>query len=252
MNRFSTGRNQAADMSTNEVSRRGFLAATGAAAGSAAAATAAAQESPTPTEGGGNGTEAGGESKGGGNESDGDSGGSGTEVPMFGSYLSDATGYSEEGTQDARGEDEVSVAVGAGDGYAFDPATVWVDPGTTIVWEWTGDGGGHNVKNNDGPAGLDSGGPEEGDSVTYEYEVTEDDAGITTYKCSPHEGQGMKGGVAVGEDVETTTIETGPEGPSITIPDEALALTVATLFAMTTTLGLGYFFMKYGGDYDQP
>ena len=108
------------------------------------------------------------------------------------------------------------------------------------------------MKNNDGPAGLDSGGPEEGDSITYEYEVTEDDAGITTYKCSPHEGQGMKGGVAVGEDVETTTIETEPEGPSITIPDEALALTVATLFAMTTTLGLGYFFMKYGGDYEQP
>ena len=259
MNRFSTGRDQAADMSTNEVSRRGFLAATGAAAGSAAAATAAAQESPTPTEGGGNGTEAGGESEGGGNESedagnesDGDGGGSGTEVPVFGSYLSDANLYSEEDTLDARGQDEVSVAVGADDGYAFDPATVWVDPGTTIVWEWTGDGGGHNVKNNDGPAGLDSGGPEEGDSVTYEYEVTEDDAGITTYKCSPHEGQGMKGGVAVGEDVETTTIETGPEGPSITIPDEALALTVATLFAMTTTLGLGYFFMKYGGDYEQP
>ena len=257
MNRFSTGKNQAADMSTNEVSRRGFLAATGAAAGSAAAATAAAQESPTPTEGGGNGTEAGGESEGSGNESEdagneGDGGGSGTEVPVFGSYLSDANGYSEEGTQDARGEDEVSVAVGADDGYAFDPATVWVDPGTTIVWEWTGEGGGHNVKNNDGPAGLDSGGPEEGDSITYEYEVTEDDAGITTYKCSPHEGQGMKGGVAVGEDVETTTIETGPEGPSITIPDEALALTVATLFAMTTTLGLGYFFMKYGGDYEQP
>ena len=246
-------------MSTNEVSRRGFLAATGAAAGSAAAATAAAQESPTPTEGGGNGTEAGGESEGGGNESedagnesDGDGGGSGTEVPVFGSYLSDASLYSEEDTLDARGQDEVSIAVGADDGYAFDPATVWVDPGTTIVWEWTGEGGGHNVKNNDGPAGLDSGGPEEGDSVTYEYEVTEDDAGITTYKCSPHESQGMKGGVAVGEDVETTTIETGPEGPSITIPDEALALTVATLFAMTTTLGLGYFFMKYGGDYEQP
>ena len=62
----------------------------------------------------------------------------------------------------------------------------------------------------------------------------------------------MKGGVAVGDGVETTTIETGGEGPSITIPDEALALTVATFFAMTTTLGLGYFFMKYGGDYDQP
>ena len=144
MNRFSTGRDQAADMSTNEVSRRGFLAATGAAAGSAAAATAAAQESPTPTEGGGNGTEAGGESEGGGNESEAggesesgnesDGGGSETEVPVFESYLSDANGYSEEGTQDARGEDSVAVNVGAGsNGYAFDPATVWVHSQTMVV-----------------------------------------------------------------------------------------------------------------------
>ena len=235
-------------MSTNEVGRRGFLAATGAAAGSVAAATAAAQESPTATEGGGNESEAGGGS---GNETDGGDGGGGKEVPVFGSYLSNANGYSEEGTQDARGEDEVSVAVGADDGYAFDPATIWVSPGTTIVWEWTGEGGAHNVKPNEGPAGFDSGSAEEGSDVIYEYEVTEEDAGITTYYCAPHESQGMKGGVAVGDDVETTTIETGGEGPSITIPDEALALTVATFFAMTTTLGLGYFFMKYGGDYEQ-
>ena len=58
------------------------------------------------------------------------------------------------------------------------------------------------------------------------------------------------GGAVVGDDVETTTIETGG-GPSVTIPDQALALTVATFFAMTSTLGLGYFFMKYGGDYEQ-
>ena len=240
-------------MSTYEVSRRGFLAATGAAAGTAAAATAAAQESPTATEGGGNESEAGGGS---GNETDGGdgggSGGGGKEVPVFGSYVSSANLYSEENTQDARGQDEVSVAVGADDGYAFDPATIWVSPGTTIVWEWTGEGGAHNVKPNEGPAGFDSGGAEEGSDITYEYEVTEEDAGITAYKCVPHEGQGMKGGVAVGDDVETTTIETGGGGPAITIPDEALALTVATFFAMTTTLGLGYFFMKYGGDYEQP
>ena len=241
-------------MSTNEVSRRGFLAATGAAAGTAAAATAAAQESPTATEGGGNESEAGGNESeaggGSGNETDGGDGGGAKEVPVFGSYVSSANLYSEEDTLDARGQDEVSVAVGADDGYAFDPATIWVSPGTTIVWEWTGQGNAHNVKANEGLAGFDSGSAEEGEDVTYEYEVTEEDAGITTYYCAPHESQGMKGGVAVGDDVETTTIETGG-GPSITIPDEALALTVATFFAMTTTLGLGYFFMKYGGNYEQ-
>jgi len=243
MNRFSTGRTEAGDMTNKEVSRRAFVTAAGAATAAGATATTVAQESPTATEGGGNETA--------GDESDGGGGGGGTDVPVFGSYLGDANGYAEEDTLDARGQGEVSIDVGVGDqGIAFDPATVWVDPGTTITWEWTGEGGGHNVVTNDGPAALDSGDPVDSDSETYEYEVTEDDAGITTYKCEPHEGQGMKGGIAVGNDVETTTIETGGGGPSATIPSEAYALTVATFIAMTTTLGLGYFFMKYGGNYE--
>ena len=170
---------------------------------------------------------------------------------MFGSYLGDANGYAEEDTRDARGQGEVSVDVGVGEqGIAFGPATVWVDPGTTITWKWTGEGGGHNVVTNEGNAQLDSGDPVDSDSETYEYEVTDEDAGITTYKCEPHEGQGMKGGIAVGDDVETTTLETGGGGPSVTIPSEAYSLTIAAFVAMTTTLGLGYFFLTYGGDHD--
>ena len=184
-----------------------------------------------------------------GGEEGGGGGGEGETVPAFGSFLDDANGYSEDGIVDARGEDSVTVEVGAGSGLAFDPPAIWISPGTTVTWEWTGEGGAHNVVANEGPAGLDSGDPV--DSGSYEYEVTDDDAGITTYYCSPHQSQGMKGGVAVGDDVETATIETGG-GPSVTISDQALALTVATFFAMTSTLGLGYFFMKYGGDYDQP
>jgi len=50
--------------------------------------------------------------------------------------------------QDARGESEVTVQVGAGDsGLAFDATKLWVDPGTTITFEWTGNGGAHNVQN---------------------------------------------------------------------------------------------------------
>jgi halocyanin-like protein len=219
-------------MDTNDVSRRGFVAA----AGTTAAAVAASAPAAAAEEESGDGGEEGG-------------GGGGETVPAFGAFLGDANGYEEGAVEDARGQDAVTVEVGAGGGFAFGPATVWVSPGTTITWEWTGEGGAHNVVANDGPAGLDSGDPVE--SGSYEYEVTDDDAGITTYYCSPHQSQGMKGGVAVGDDVETTTIETGG-GPSVTIPDQALALTVATFFAMTSTLGLGYFFMKYGGDYEQP
>jgi halocyanin-like protein len=229
-------------MSRNEVSRRAFMTAAGAATAAGATATAAAQESPTQTEGGG--SESGGNGTGGG-------GGGGKTVPVFGSYLSDANLYEEAATVDARSQDSITVAVGAGEtGVAFDPPTIWVSSETTITWEWTGEGGGHNVVSEAGPAGFDSGSVKE--TGTYEYEITEDDAGITTYKCVPHETSGMKGGVAVGDDVDTTTIETGggEGGPSVTIPDEALALTVATFIAMTATLGLGYFFMKYGGEYE--
>ena len=259
-------------MSTNDVSRRRFMRFAGGAtvAASAAAQAGAAQDGNESdgggnetdggggnesADGGGNESEAGGGNKsedGGGNESeDGGGGGGGNEVPDFGSYLSDANGFDESSIQDARGEDSVTVQVGAGDGLAFDPAAVWVDVGATITWEWTGEGGAHNVVAEEGPAELESGDPVDSEGETYEFEATEDAAGITNYKCNPHEGQGMKGGIAVGEDVETVEVDTGEDGPSITIPDQALSLTTATFIAMGSTLGLGYFLMKFGGDYEQ-
>ncbi|MUV88033.1 halocyanin domain-containing protein [Natronomonas sp. CBA1123] len=205
-------------MSTNDMSRRGFMtAAAGTATAAAAAGTAAAQ----------------------------------TQVPEFSGYLSEANLYSEDGVQDARGQEELTISVGAGDnGLAFDPATVWISPGTTITWEWTGEGGAHNVNTNEGEAELDSGSPVAEGGTTYEYEFTEEDAGITEYRCIPHEPQGMRGGIAVGDDVPTIEVG-GSQGPAIIIPDSALALTVATFIGLGTTLGLGYFFMKYGGDYEE-
>jgi len=225
-------------MSTNDVSRRGFMRAAGGATVAAGASAAASGSAAAAEEGGGN-------------ESDDGGGGGGNEAPDFGSYLSDANNYEEGDVQDARGEDSVTVEVGAGDGYAFGPATVWVSPGTTITWEWTGEGGGHNVVPEEGPASFEHEDTVSEGGYTYEYEVTEEDAGITTYYCNPHKGQGMKGGVAVGDDVETIEVGGGGEGPTIEIPDQALALTVATLIAMGSTLGLGYFLMKLGGDYEQ-
>lgn len=227
-------------MSTNDVSRRRFMQAAGGATLAAGSTAAAGQ--PVAASGGGGGEE----SDGGGG-----GGGGGKEIPVFGGYLNNANNHDENTVKDARGQDEVTIAVGAGDGLAFGPSTVWVSPGTTITWEWTGEGGAHNVTNAEGPAGFESGDPVGDAGHTYEYEVTEEDAGITLYKCIPHEAQGMKGGVAVGDDVETKQIESGSEGPAIEIPDQALALTVATLIAMVSTLGLGYFLMKFGGDYEQ-
>lgn len=205
-------------MSSNEVSRRGFMtAAAGSAAVAATAGSAAAQKT----------------------------------VPEFSSFVQKANLYKEGTVTDARGKKEVTVKVGAGKGLAFDPPTLWVSPGTTVTWEWTGQGGAHNVVNESGPAALDSGSPVSEEGHTYSFEFTEEHAGkITDYKCEPHVGQGMRGAVAVGDGVPTVKI-TPEAGPAITIPDQALSLTLATFIGMGATLGLGYFFMKYGGDYEE-
>ncbi|MFO7834045.1 MAG: halocyanin domain-containing protein [Halohasta sp.] len=207
-------------MSDNAVSRRGFLRTTAGATAAAGAATATA------------GTAAAQE-----------------EMPDF-TELSDVDG----GTEDLRGESEVTVEVGAegnGGNVAFSPAGIWIDPGTTVIWEWTGEGGEHNVETTDGPAELESETVAEA-GFTYEFEFTEDHAGITNYQCTPHASLGMLGAVAVGDDVET--VETGDDGGggggAPQIPDSAKTLGIATFFAMVSTLSFAFFFIKYGGDYE--
>ncbi|WP_410765352.1 halocyanin domain-containing protein [Haloferax sp. DFSO60] len=199
-----------------DMSRRAFLgAAAGGAAVAAASGTAAAQ----------------------------------TVEPDFGGWLDGIDG----GYQDLRGQSEVTVQVGAegnGGALAFAPAGIWVDPGTTVTWEWTGEGGGHNVKPEEGPASLDSGAPVAEAGTTYEYTFEEADAGITKYFCEPHKALGMHGAVAVGPDVATVEVGGGGGSDIPQVPGSAKSLGIAATFAMIATLGLGYFFMKYGGDYE--
>ncbi|MDB2223760.1 halocyanin domain-containing protein [Halorubrum ezzemoulense] len=203
-------------MSSDDVSRRAFMRTAGGAAAAAGAATATA------------GTAAAQEV-----EPDWPSATEGN----VGSYT------------DARGQDSVTISVGAGDqGLAFDPTLVWVDEGTTIAWEWTGAGGSHNVQTVEGggPASLDSGDPVGEEGATYEYETSSEDAGITHYHCVPHTAVGMHAGLAVGEDI--ATVEVGGGGSNaVFVPDAARALGIATFIAMVSTLGLAFVFMKYGG-----
>lgn len=160
--------------------------------------------------------------------------------------------YNVGSSQDARGQDEVTVMVGEGDdGLAFDPTGVWVDPGTTIVFEWTGRGGDHNAVGIDGPAAddLDSGDPVAEEGTIYEFETTEDHEGITHYVCEPHEAVDMFGAIAVGDVDTVEPAAPGAGGPSV--PDTARALGVAGFFAMVATLAFAFFFLKYGGDYER-
>jgi halocyanin-like protein len=174
------------------------------------------------------------------NESSGGGGGGGP--PDFGGYLDGANNY-EGSVVDARGQSEVTVDVGAGNGLAFGPAAVHVDNGATVVWEWTGEGGNHNVVHTDEV--FNSGSPAA--SGPFEYTFEED--GIYNYFCSPHRQSGMLGSVVVGSDYPT--IDTGGNAGPSDLPGSAKTLGVATLFVGTATLGMAYFFRKYGGDYGE-
>ena len=204
-------------MSSDDVSRRAFMRTAGGAAAAVGAATATA--------------------------------GTAAAQEVAPDWPSGAEGNVGSYT-DARGQDSVTISVGAGDqGLAFDPTLVWVDEGTTITWEWTGAGGSHNVQTVDGggPASLNSGEAVGEEGYTYEYETSGEDAGITHYHCVPHTAVGMHGGIAVGEDVATVEVGGGGGSNAVFVPDAARALGIATFIAMVSTLGLAFVFMKYGG-----
>jgi halocyanin-like protein len=99
-------------------------------------------------------------------------------------------------THDMRGQDAVTIQVGSkgnmGD-YGFDPAAVAVSPHTTVTWEWTGSGGGHNVIAEQGT--FNSGPPVTNAGTTFEF--TFDRPGVYKYVCEPHAAMGMKGAVFV-------------------------------------------------------
>jgi halocyanin-like protein len=101
---------------------------------------------------------------------------------------------------DETGASEVTVQVGSeanGGAFGFSPAAVRVDPGATVVWEWTGEGGSHNVAAADGAFESDL-----TSEAGHTFEWTAE-AGVYRYACTPHEGVGMKGAVVVG-DVEVS------------------------------------------------
>lgn len=121
-----------------------------------------------------------------------DSGGSGPEFDQAAvdEYLSNVSNY--DGTVvDERGSSSVTVAVGVegnGGNYAFAPPAVVVDAGTTVQFEWTGQGQQHNV--------VHQGGDYESDLYTsagVNFEYTFESTGLSRYFCRPHRGLGMKG-----------------------------------------------------------
>lgn len=100
---------------------------------------------------------------------------------------------------DFTGQNSVTISVGGGEsGLSFDPPAVIVDPGTEIVWEWTGKGGAHNVVSAEESASqFDSGEVEQSDTRTYTTVV--ETTGAHLYYCTPHQAVGMHGAIVVEE-----------------------------------------------------
>jgi plastocyanin len=95
---------------------------------------------------------------------------------------------------DRTGEERVAVAVGADGGFSFSPAAVRVAVGTTVVWEWTGVGGSHNVVDRGGAFDSELAAAE---GHTFEHEFAT--PGRYEYVCTPHQTRDMEGTVEVVE-----------------------------------------------------
>ncbi|WP_458189623.1 halocyanin domain-containing protein [Haladaptatus sp. NG-WS-4] len=123
-----------------------------------------------------------------GNDSDGKT----TDDGSFGDWFENVPNY--DGTVDETGKKEVRVTVGgdANNALSFEPAAIAVSTGTTVVWEWSGKGGVHNVVDTDGAfeskLTAESG---------FTFEHTFEETGTYRYFCEPHRSMGMKGGVQV-------------------------------------------------------
>jgi len=118
-----------------------------------------------------------------------------SDYPGVDRWLADVDAY--DGTvTDHTDSDEVTVTVGAegnGGNFAFDPMAVKLSPGTTVTWEWTGEGGAHDVAFEDADVGTDEVVAEAGATFSHTFEST----GVYRYACRPHQALGQKGAIVV-------------------------------------------------------
>jgi halocyanin-like protein len=177
--------------------------------------------------------------------------GTATAQASFDGWMSDVGNYSE--VADATGQDEVTITVGAqgnGGNFGFDPAAVQVDPGTTVVWEWNGEGGQHNVV-------AEEGGDFESDlsaEAGFTFEQTFEEESVLKYFCQPHRGLGMKGVVVVGSMPDSGGGDGGGGGEGggevdlheLGVPIQAHWVGSATILGIILSLIFSFYVLKYG------
>jgi plastocyanin len=165
-----------------------------------------------------------------------------------------AAGAAATASGTAAAQSSQEVAVGPDGQLVFEPAELFITPGTTVNFVWESDN--HNIVVDSQPEGADWSGTEGDASALYnedhEYSFTFETMGTYEYNCAPHATSGMVGSITVNESGEDPSAGGGGGGSSgpPPVPDSAKTLGVATMVGLLSTLGLAYFFMKYGGDYE--
>lgn len=136
----------------------------------------------------------------------------GVVEPAYDGWFRNVDNYDGE-TVDRRTQEVTTVTVGAegnGGPNAFEPPAILVDRGTTVEFEWTGEGT-HSVVAEDGD--WESGDPVGDAGVNFERAF--EAVGVHRYYCAPHLGLGMKGAVVVSDERspsgrDATTDASGP------------------------------------------
>jgi len=161
------------------------------------------------------------------------------------------TGDNETGDNETDGNETDGNETGAAGGesvtvelvdYAYEPGTstpLTIEPGTTVQFVWVTDN--HNIAVDSTPDGAEWEGHEPVEDAPFEYENTFEAEGTYEFHCDPHLNLGMEGTIEVG----ATGDGGGPTGPAV--PGWALTAGVLTMGALAVAVGLGYFFLKYGG-----
>jgi plastocyanin len=132
-----------------------------------------------------------------------------------------------------------TVQVGPGGSLKFEPEELTIAPGTAVKFVWKS--GGHNVHPKSGNWGHQ---PIEDKGFSYTTPPFKQ-TGSHDYWCDPHKSAGMTGTITVQQGGASSS---GSSGPSV--PGSAKTLGIGAMSFMLSTLGLAYFFMKYGGDFE--
>jgi halocyanin-like protein len=112
-------------------------------------------------------------------------------------WLSNTDTYEGE-ILDYQDESNVVIQVGAessnSGNFAFDPPAIRIAEGTDVQWQWSGEGGQHNVVERYGA--FDSGTPDDSSGRTWSR--TFDTPGVYMYRCENHGGSlGGRGAIIV-------------------------------------------------------